>query len=229
IADGAKLHIGVIAGFIFLRIDMLMLEYYRQAQSVGFYSIAVSLSGLLILIPMATQKVFYSKISGLIDDKTDMAEKTIQVYKHALLPSVFTALLLVLLAKPLINIFYGNQFLPALAPFLILLPGVFFLWQNNILAYFLIGAKKLLLISSVAAFNSLLNVALNMILIPKYDSVGAAYSSLITYILVGLANLILFVRISKIGFKGFIKKLKVTKDDILFYKILFIKFFSLGN
>lgn len=223
IKDGVKLHIGIIASFIFLRIDMLMLGYYRQASSVGYYSIAVSMADLLIIIPTVVMHVFYSKIADMINDKKDMARKTVLVYKHTMLFMVAATLIFAVVAKPVIKIFYGEEFLPSIIPFLILLPGVCFFRQNNIFSYYLVGTKKFLLISLLATVGSLINVMLNLIFIPKYDGNGAAVASLITYFFMGTAYFVFFFRVSKFKLMEFLKKIMISKEDIIFYKTFFSK------
>ena len=219
--DGAKLHIGIIAYYVFLRIDMLMLEYYRQASSVGYYSIAVSIADILGLVPTTIMHVFYSRIPDLMGKENDMVRKIVLVYKHSLVLLVVTAIILGFLAKPLIILFYGKRFLPVILPFLILLPGVCFFRLNNMFSYYLVGVKKFLVISLVASLGSIMNVVLNCIFIPKYDATGAAIASVITYLIVGTAYLFAFFLISKYSFKVFLKNLVFRKEDFKLYKLAF--------
>ena len=221
VSDGLKLHLGIIAYYILLRIDMLMLGYYRQASSVGYYSIAVSMADVLIIIPTVIMHVFYSKVPDFIDDKMDMAKKMMLVYKHSLFFLVAAAVFLALVAKPLIMLFYGDKFLPSIIPFLILLPGVCFFRQNNMFSFYLVGMKRFFVISIVASLGCLINIILNCIFIPKYDFIGAAIASVITYFIVGIIYFFVFLHISKIKAKEFFKNLIIKKEDLLLYKTLF--------
>jgi len=83
----------------------------------------------------------------------------------------------------IINLLYGSEFSPAILAFqiLVLMAGLNFLYIPFYLA--LIAAnlqKKIFIISLIAA---LVNIVLNLILIPKYSLYGAAVSTLITYII----------------------------------------------
>jgi len=220
VIDGMKLHLGVIASFIFLKIDMLMLSYYRRPESVGYYAIAVAMADLIMLAPTALQHVFFSKFSSMINDKMDMAKKTILVYKHAILLSLVFACLLALFARPIVLLIYGADFFPSIKLFLILLPGVWFFWQNNILVYYMVGNKRFLLISLMATFGSLINVVLNCMFIPRQGAIGAAVASLITYFILGVVYFFFFLWASGYSFKNFGRELMVRKEDAIFYSAL---------
>ncbi len=217
IKDGLLLHVAVIANFVSLRIDVLMLGCYRPNSSVGYYSVAVSITELLFLISTALQMIFYSKVQDMMKDKEDMAKKTLRLYRHALLLFILGTGTLALLAKKIVILFYGEAFLPSLVPFFILLPGAMILYLNNLLVNYLVGVKKFILISIIFSFSSLLNVLLNILLIPKYDSAGAALSSTITYSINSILAWILFLVVSKYSLKDFFKSLIFTKDDFLMY------------
>ena len=211
IKDGLLLHVAVIANFITLRIDVLMVGYYRPSSSVGYYSVAVSITELLFLISAALQMIFYSKVGDMMKDKEDMAKKTLRLYRHSLIFFILGAGTLVILVKKVLVLFYGKAFLPSLLPFFILLPGAMILYLSNLFVNYLVGVKKFIPISIIFSFGSLLNVLLNMLLIPKYDSAGAALASTITYSLNSVLVWILFLVVSGCSLKNFFKSLVFTK------------------
>ncbi len=229
VADGAKLHIGIIANFMSLRIGVFMLDHYKQSSNVGFYSIAVSMAELLILIPMAIQTVFYSRVPQMLGDSAGLREKTMMIYKHTLFLLLITSLALAILVRPLIKILFGAPFLPSFAPFIVLLPGVFFLWLNNILVNYLVGMRKFLTTSAIASIGAVLNVILNIILIPTYGTAGAAWSSTITYFTLGFLSIIVFLKVSGHRLKNFLKDSICNKKDFTLYSALIKKALSAFN
>ena len=224
LSDGIKIHIGVIASFICLRIDMFMLASYRQTNNVGFYSIAVSMAELLMIIPLAIQGVFYSKVSEAINDRLILRERTVAVYKHSLFLLLLASIVFALLARPIIRLFYGDIFLPSILPFMILLPGLFYMWLNNALTSYLIGMKRFFVVSSISTIAAILNVCLNIIFIPSYGAAGAALASTITYILIGTLTLTAFFITSKYNVGDFIKSVQFTKNDLKLYQIVIRRF-----
>ena len=123
------------------------------------------------------------------------------------------------LARPLIKLFYGDLFLPSFTPFLILLPGVFYLWTNNILTNYLVGMKRFLVISFIACIASIFNIFLNLIFIPRYGAQGAALASTITYVIIGTLTIVAFLRTSKYKLTKFIKELAFNRSDLMLYPL----------
>ena len=229
VIDGLKLHAGVIAVIIFLKIDQLMLSRYRGASSVGFYTISVSYSELLLLVPTAIQNVFYAKISRMLAEKIDLVPKTLLVYRHNFYLLLLLSVVLALGAYPFIILFYGPAFLPSVMPFLVLLPGAFFLYWNNILTNYLVGTQKFWVISAVSVGAAILNILLNMFFIPRWDASGAAFASSITYFLVGLAYIKVFMHYGRLSPRAFWGNLRFTRDDLALYKEVFRSIFPLAR
>lgn len=221
VADGFKLHLGVIAVFLYLKIDQLMLDHYRSFLAVGLYSVAVSLTDLLQLIPLAIQNVFYAKIATQLNNKTQLDQKTLVVYKHNFILLSALGLFLVLAARPAIDLFFGKAFHNAFWYFLLLGPGAFFLYLNNVLINYLVAMRRFLLVSSIAVAGAFLNIILNIIFIPRYDAAGAAVASTITYVCVGVFVIVAFLKVSKCGFAVFMKNFKVNPGDLDIYFLFF--------
>lgn len=218
VIDSLKLHPGVIAILVFLKIDQLMLQHYRGAASVGFYSVSVSYADLLLLVPAAIQNVFYGKISRMLSEKIDLVPKTLLVYRHSFYLLVILSVFLAVSVYPVVLLFYGRSFLPSVAPFAVLLPGILFLYANNILTNYMVATKKFLVISATSVVAALFNIALNMLLIPVWDAVGAAFSSSLTYLLVGAVYIVVFMRLSRMSFEDFCLNLRLTGSDLSLYR-----------
>jgi O-antigen/teichoic acid export membrane protein len=220
VGDGMKLHIGVICAFLYQKVNQLMLAHYQESSSVGFFTVAVSFTELLLLVPMACQSVFYAKLSQRNPDteKAQMASHTLMVYRHNLTLLVVFSVLLTLASRGLIKMFYGAAFLPSWEPFLILLPGAFFLYANNILLNFLIGTRHFIVVSVISVSAACLNIVLNAWLIPLHAAKGASLANTLTYLSVGLAFMISFLRFSGIGPALFLRSLLFTESDRLLYK-----------
>ena len=218
-ADGMRLHIGVISVFLYQKIDQLMLAHYKETSDVGFYAVAVSFTELLLLIPLATQNIFYAKLSQVkeADVRHEMIDSAMRVYKHSLFLLICSGIFLAFSFTTLIKIFYGTAFLPSFMPFLILLPGAFFLYVNNILSNYIIGTRHFLAMSFMASIAAILNIILNIFLIPAYGANGASVASTITYVLLGCALIVCFVRVSGLGFLDFLRRLVFRKADFELY------------
>jgi O-antigen/teichoic acid export membrane protein len=218
VADGLKLHAGVISIYLFLKIDQLMLSHYRGDSSLGFYTISVSYSELLLLVPTAIQTVFYAKVTGLLKDKADIVPMTLFSYRHNLLALLLLSAVLSLGVYPFIILFYGRDFLPALRPFLVLLPGAFFLYWNNVLANYMVSTRRFWTISMISGATAFLNIVLNMIFIPRWDATGAACASSLAYVLAGAAYIGAFLKFSGLAPGDFWCNLRLSRDDFSLYR-----------
>ncbi len=111
--------------------------------------------------------------------------------------SLITALPTTILSKYLITIIFGTGFLGALTVLQI------YVWSNigaalNMLAQQILVAENLTKIISMTTFLGMItNIVLNIFLIPKYGMAGAAFASLISY-LIPFGSLILFKQSRKI-------------------------------
>jgi len=220
IKDGAKLHIAVIATLISSRINILMLGFYRQTSSAGYYSVALSIAELICLVSVAIHTVFYSRFSEMVRDKAEMARKTVRIYKHSIAVFAVFTILLCLFSRKIIILFYGLGFLPSLKPLLILLPGAALFYLNNVLVVYLVATKKFFHISIIYSICSFLNVWLNIVLIPRYDVIGAAAATSVSYLAQAVLIFIIFLSVSKYTIKEFFKELLFKREDIFFYQAL---------
>jgi O-antigen/teichoic acid export membrane protein len=94
---------------------------------------------------------------------------------------VGAAILGALLAGPAVLLLFGAEFAPAVAPLRLLMPAVLLLSVNSVLMNYLAssGMPPVTVYSPAAA--TVVNVALNLWLIPRLGGTGAAVSSLVAY------------------------------------------------
>lgn len=216
---GGKIYIANALSFLNYRFDMLLISLFLLPSAVGIYSIAVSISEKLFLIPGAVSTVLFPKISSMTDSRANRF--TPRVVRHIFLILVLTAFALVLFAKPLIKIFFGSAFLPAVKPLLILLPGIIAFGIGGILSADLAGRGKpqIALFSSLACL--LVNIPLNIVLIPKMGISGAALASTISYLVDTLVIGVAFLKISK---RSLTDIFLIKKEDFQDYSRAFLIF-----
>ena len=88
----------------------------------------------------------------------------------------------------LIVTLFGAAYQPAYPALLALLPGLLGLCYASILRLDLLGKNRPGTISLLMGLGALLNLALNLLLIPAYGIVGAAAASSIAYLAVTVAH-----------------------------------------
>jgi O-antigen/teichoic acid export membrane protein len=99
--------------------------------------------------------------------------------------------------SPLLILFgYGEAFRPALLPFFIILPGVWFFGTGLVIANDLNGRGRPGLSSALSAIAVSIAPGLDFLLIPPYGVTGAAIASLVAYTVLGITSLIALGRVS---------------------------------
>jgi O-antigen/teichoic acid export membrane protein len=79
---------------------------------------------------------------------------------------------------------------PSIPPLLVLLPGVVVLSSGSVVGSYVSGIGRPGISSTVAVIAVVVNIAANLVLIPRFGIIGAALASLISY---SLSSLLLTV------------------------------------
>lgn len=172
---------GVIYGYI----DSVMLGYWKMFAETGWYNAAqrIIVAGL---IPMGfIGASFYPALSKLSHDSK---EKFQEVWDSELEIMILLSLPIVIggifLAPKIIQSFYTADFAPSILAFQILLftVGPIFLYRPFYDAMIVLNQQAKTFWITVA--GALVNVILNLILIPKYSLYGAAWATVVTNLLI---------------------------------------------
>lgn len=178
---------------IYFKIDTVMLSYMKGDLETGWYGSAYDLIYALTFIPMFMTASVYPVISRFYQQANEKLERTIpRLLKYFYLLALPISILLLLFSNEIISVLYPRSFSPAVPMFQVLSLAFLFGFLNYPLNLFL-GAIHLHRISTfTTGASTLLNIGLNLFLIPRYGGVGAAVATLTTeIILLGLSMLIL--------------------------------------
>lgn len=176
----------------FYHVDVLTLRAFRPESEVGYYKAALVIAGFLWLAPTAVQDVMVQSVSEhWREDATDTINRiSNQTTRYSFLFTALLAIGIAALADPFIPLYFGSEFRPAIRPFVILLPGtVGFAIARPI--YAITQAKgqmrPLVIVTGVLAG---LNLLLNVLLVPRFGTTGAAVATTIGYGLLPLGNVV---------------------------------------
>ncbi|TLD41830.1 MAG: Membrane protein [Candidatus Jettenia ecosi] len=186
---GLKAYLGAFFAFLVLRVDLLMVKHILGAQQAGYYSIAVTMTNMLFMLPVAIGTILFPKLSSLSTEP----DKWILAKKVALLVGVMMVViagLATLLAAPLVRLLFGMAFLPVVIPFICLLPGIVMLSINSIyMNYFASMGMPLITVYS-PAIAAIFNILLNLKIIPIFGVVGASIASTVSYGFMLIASIV---------------------------------------
>ena len=174
---GMKFYLACLCAFLVIRIDLLMVNYFNGVIEAGIYSVAVGFADLLYMLPIAIGTILFPRIAR---DQAGEGGLTLMACRFAVLLMGAICLAAALLAKPMILLLYGSAFTDP-SPLLWLLPGVFVLSLEAIVASDLAGRGYPAILVVYWCVGLLLNIGLNLMLIPRWGATGAAASSTVTY------------------------------------------------
>lgn len=164
-------------------VDVVMLQLFVGGKQVGYYKGALKLAEFLWMVPLMIQSVFVHSTSELwSNDRTGrIDELASRTTRYTLL---FTALLgvgLVALADVAVPTYLGSEYAPAVAPLVFLIPGAIgFALARPVLAIEQgKGDLRYPIVATAAA--ALVNVVLNLLLIPRLGMRGAAIATSVGY------------------------------------------------
>lgn len=167
---------------IYSKIDQVMVKLFLGNNAAGFYAVAVKLSEVWYLLPIAiVGSIFPAIVSAQKNNLEIYHQKLSRLYLFLFWLSIFLVFIIYLLAKPLIVLLFGADYLPAMGAFRIYnLTAVGFFLSVVLNNYFIIeGMVKINLFLNGSA--ALINVILNLLLIGPFGIAGAAMATVVSY------------------------------------------------
>ena len=177
--------IGITSMFmiIFFRIDTVMLSFMRGDAEVGWYNAAYRPFEVLIFIPLAMTAVFFPVFSDYSKNSLDNLKRAYQEsFRFLLYLGIPFAMGGAVLSGKIISFLFTPDFLNSILALRILIWAVAFLFLSINIMYILISLDKQRLNAYNALVCVLLNIGLNLILIPCWGYLGAAIATVITQI-----------------------------------------------
>ncbi len=180
---------------IYMKIDQVMIKEMLDASAVGNYAAAVRLSEAWYFIPMTiTSSVFPAIINAKKQSEELYNQRLQKLYDLMVWLALSIAIPTTFLAPRVIKLLYGQAFLPAAGVLSIHIWAGVFVFLGCANGRWII-AENVQQIATIRSFAGVMvNIALNILLIPKYGINGAAIA---TFFSVFVASHISFLFISK--------------------------------
>lgn len=166
--------------------DNLIIKYFLSVEDVGIYNIAYQLFMAMAGLSYLFANYFAPQMIKAIQKKN--IEKLENIYKRDKIFLVILVslphILVILLAKKIIVEFYGINYVNAVFPLIILTFGSIIEYFSifNMLIYNSFKKYKILQILNI--FQALLNIIFDFLFIPKFGISGAAYGTVLSYIII---------------------------------------------
>lgn len=166
---------------VFQQTDRIMLKLMMNEAETGYYSSAITCVSVTAFVFAAIVDSMRPPILEAKHDGSDAYEpRIIQLYSVITYASLIQSVFMVLLARPIVLILYGEQYLPSVTALRVAVWYVTFSNYGSVRNIWMLAENKQKYLWMINLSGALANVALNAALIPLFGAVGAAAASLVT-------------------------------------------------
>lgn len=166
---------------VYTCLDATMLGFMTADAEVGYYDAAVKIKYALSLIITSLGTVILPRASyyvekGLMEEFRDITKKALS---FVLMLAIPCTVFFIIYAREGIYLISGPDYAPAIAPMIAILPALIPIAMTNVFGIEILvptGREKEVLYSTIAGV--IIDLILNLILIPKFGATGAAIGTL---------------------------------------------------
>jgi len=189
-------------------IDSILLSKMAGDAAVGWYSIPYKITYAFQFIPLALVAALYPRFSQYFsEDKEKLAYIFERGMKYLLIIAFPIAVGIGLIAGDIILLLYGKEYINSILPLKILVSSLIFSFVSFPIGAFLNACNKQVTQTTIVGIVLVVNVVLNILLIPRFNVVGASIAALVGNIVLTLLGYIMVPMVTKISHSFIFKAL----------------------
>jgi O-antigen/teichoic acid export membrane protein len=200
---------GAVAERLQFRADSFLINIILGVRETGIYSVTSGLAETLWYVPNALGTVMFSRA---VDPKADAGRIAAVLTRTTLAVALATAIPTFIFGPRLVRFVYGTQFADAGVALRLILPGIVAYSVVAILSRYITGRGRPGTGTLILFGGLVVNVAINLVLIPRYGIDGAAAASSISYLVTAMLTVIVFHQLSG---RGWIETLVIRRSDMV--------------
>jgi polysaccharide transporter, PST family len=182
LGDSWSLALSAIVVVIYMKIDQIMLGEMIDNTSVGIYSAAVKISEIWYFIPMVIcSSIFPNILNSKKNDLSKYHFNLKRLYSLMSIISMAIAVVFSFIGTKLIVLLYGEEFQKAGKVLSVHIWAGVFVFLGVASSQFLMAENYNRVSFYRTLIGAILNVLLNLVLIPAYQELGAAIATLLSY------------------------------------------------
>jgi len=213
---GGTIYLGNFFSFLLQRTSLILTNVFLNPASAGLYAIATGAAEKLWLFALSVETMLFPKIASE-NDPNHLKEFTPLICRNLLLIVAIASLFFFFISRWLIILLFSKTYADSVGIFQILLIGVAAVSVSRILANDIAGRGRPIVNVYLNMGIAVLNIILNIILIPLFGAEGAAWATTISYIVLFVCGLAIYGRISN---NRLVDVVIAKKSDIAYYKNL---------
>jgi O-antigen/teichoic acid export membrane protein len=172
--------------YIYFRIDVVLVYFLIGDAETGWYNAAFKWVEVLALLVASIRSALFPTLSRVYSDPGNQFQS---ICKEAVRYLFFIGIPLtvgtIALAPELVKLLYGDLYEMSVQILQIMMLGFFLICVNEFVIYLLLSADRFSEMLKVVLLGSVLNIVLNILVIPEWGVIGAAAVA-------GLTELFLF-------------------------------------
>lgn len=179
----ASLPFGIISLALGLsyKFDTILLTAFRTSDEVGYYNSAYNLVFSAVLIANVVNSSLYPTLSRRsVDSGANLTSMYSQVIRYLLVISLPIAVGGALTAHLFIPLLYKEAFANAVPAFHILVWVIPLMFLTDFLGYVVIIGNHESMVARAVVISTLINIAFNAILVPRYGLLAASVMTVLT-------------------------------------------------
>lgn len=166
---------------IYYWIDSVMLSIMVGNEVVGWYNASYK----FVFLFLSFQSLFVISIFPVLSSFYKTSKESLKFayersFKYMLIISIPVAVFVTIVADKVVLLIYGTDFIPSVIALQILIWTVIFMFINNISSNFLGSIDRQIAVSKIAGVGAIVNVILNLLLIPQFSYVGSSFATVFT-------------------------------------------------
>lgn len=180
--DSWPLFFALFSALLFSRIDQVMINHYLGNTALGIYSAAVKLSEVWYFVPgLICTSLFPAIINSKDTDQHIYMDRLKRLYGLMFWLAVIIATLFTVFSAFLVKTIFGTAYSGAIDVLQIYVWAGIAVALGAVASNYLIAENYVKISLFINLFAAASNILLNLILIPTYGIIGAAWATLISY------------------------------------------------
>lgn len=182
LSDSWPLLLSGAAIMVYMRIDQIMLGQMLNDKAVGIYSAAVRISEVWYFIPMIiVASVFPAILEAKKHDEREYQQRLQRLYDLMVAMSVFVALPMTFLSNHIVTGLFGSAYIQAGPILAIHIWASVFVFLGVASSQHFVAENRQILSFQRTLLGAIINIVLNLFLIPILGMIGAAIATVFSY------------------------------------------------
>ena len=209
---GSKVYAGGLIGHFHSNITKIIVVLYLVPGQVAFFSMARGFGQFVDKVPAAMNTILFPRLTKTECPK-EAAQLAARAFRLVFVLLVTVGGIAITLIKPAVYVLYGEEFLPLVLPFLILMPGVVIAGITTPFMQYFMSINRADLGITLPLFPLIIQFVLSLVLIPEFGIEGAALAFASGLVLLSLISTWAFMRLSGCTLK---QDLMIRRQDLYY-------------